>query len=82
MPNYKIKVNIELVECNEKEADIKKDDDGAFSITISEADALSIDKCERSLLQTAYPAIREKLAEHLSEMSKKKPSKTRKMKKK
>jgi hypothetical protein len=72
LTNYKIKINIELVECNESESAIGKEDDGGYSITISESDASSIDRCERSLLQTAYPAIREKLADHFSEISKKK----------
>lgn len=73
MTRYKIKVNVEFAESSENESDLKKEDDGAFSITISESEALSIDECERSLLQTAYPAIREKLADHLSEISKKNP---------
>jgi hypothetical protein len=73
MTNYKIKINIEFVECQDSESETKKENNGTWSMTISESEASSIDKCERSMLQTAYPAIREKLAEHLSEMSKKNP---------
>ncbi|MDL1989192.1 MAG: hypothetical protein LWX08_16475, partial [Deltaproteobacteria bacterium] len=52
-----------------------KNNDGSFSITISEQDAISIDMCEKSVLQTAYPTIREAVSKHLSEVSKKKPTK-------
>jgi len=48
-------------------------DDGSVEITIAEPDAINIDKCERALLQTAYPTLREALSTHFSEMSKKKP---------
>jgi len=44
---------------------------GCFAMTISEKNAISIDNCERSLLQTAYPAIREAISKHLSDVSKK-----------
>jgi len=50
-----------------------KDQDGSLSIVLSEADAINIDACENALLQTTYPTLREALATHLSEMSKKKP---------
>ena len=76
MGAYKIKVNIELVECEgmEKEGDLIKNKNGSFSMTIREQDAVSMDKCEGSVLKTAYPSIREVLSNHLSEISKKKPS--------
>jgi hypothetical protein len=50
-----------------------KDRDGSLSIILSEADAINIDACEKALLQTTYPTLRDALATHLSEMSKKKP---------
>ena len=75
MGTYKIKVNIELVECKEmeEEGDLIKNKNGGFSMTISEQDAVSIDKCESAVLKTAYPSIREALSDHLSEISKKSP---------
>jgi len=77
MGAYKIKVKIELVECEEKEkgSDLRKLEDDSFTMTIRERDALSIDKCEAAVLQTAYPTIREAVSKHLTEMSKKKPLK-------
>ena len=58
MPKYKIKVSVELVECDEAENhEVNKNNDGSFSMVISEQDAISIDMCERSVLQTAATAI-------------------------
>jgi hypothetical protein len=82
MGNYKIKVNVEVVECddqNEKAAE--EQNDGSFTMTINEKDAISIDNSERALLSTAYPAIRKALAEHLENVSKKKALKKPKSKK-
>ena len=62
MSKYKIKVNVELIECDESEPN---------NVTINEQDAISIDKCESSVLQTAYPMIRDALSKHLTEVSKK-----------
>ena len=73
MSNYKIKVNIEIVESDDpKVKDAKEQNDGSFKMTINEKDAISIDNSERALLQTSYPAIREALAKHLENVSKKK----------
>jgi hypothetical protein len=60
MSKYKIKVNVELIECDESEPNNvpTKQKDGSFTMTINEQDAISIDKCESSVLQTAYPMIR------------------------
>lgn len=76
MSTYKIKVSVELVECkNGEEHDLTELSDGSFEMKISEKDAISIDHCERSVLQTAYPTIRKAVARHLTEISKKKPVK-------
>ncbi|MBW1739470.1 MAG: hypothetical protein JRJ69_18610 [Deltaproteobacteria bacterium] len=74
MGKYKIKVKVELVECTEanKKHDPSKQEDGSFTMTISEQDAVSIDNCEKAVLRTAYPTIREAISKHLSEISKKK----------
>ncbi len=83
MGNYKIKVNIEIVECSDDEGKGHcLENDGCFEMTIGEKDAESIDQCESSVMATAHPAIRKALAEHLEEMSKKKvPKKRRKVRK-
>ncbi len=76
MTKYKIEVNVKVVECNENvNVKPKKYDDGSFAMVISEEDAISIDKCETSVLRTAYPSIREAVSNHLTQMSKKKPMK-------
>ena len=76
MGTYKIKVSVELIECNDgKEQNLTEQQDGSFVMKISEKDAISIDHCEKSVLQTAYPAIREAVSRHLTEISKKKRAK-------
>jgi len=75
MGKYKIRVKVELTECNDKEHGVIEEEGGCFAMTISEKDAISIDNCEKALLQTAYPTIRDAIAKHLSEVSKKRLSK-------
>lgn len=76
MSKFKIKVSVEFVECDETENhEVNKNNDGSFSMVISEQDAISIDMCERSVLQIAYPTIREAMSNHLSQISKKKSKK-------
>jgi len=78
MSKYKIKVRVELVECDETENhEINKNNDGSFSMVISEQDAISIDMCEKSVLQIAYPTIREAVSNHLSQISKKNRERSR-----
>jgi len=73
MSKFKIKVSVEFVECDETENyEVNKNNDGSFSMVISEQDAISIDMCEKSVLQIAYPTIREAVSDHLSQISKKK----------
>ncbi len=73
MDNYKIEINLDFVKCDGPiDSDPIKHDNGAFSMTISEQDAISIDRCESAVLETAYPAIREAVSRHSAEMSKKK----------
>ncbi len=73
MGKYKIRVKVELVECDDAEAGgVEKDGEGDFSMTIDEKDAISIDNVEKSVLLTAYPTIREAVSKHLSDISKKK----------
>ncbi len=76
MGKYMIRVKVEVVECKDAEVrGVQKEGDGHFSMTIDEKDAISIDKCEKSLLLTAYPSIRDAISRHLSEISKKSPGK-------
>lgn len=71
--NYKIKVNIEIVECNdETQLEPHQLQSGHFEFVISEELGCSIDKCEQALLQTNYTAKREALSAHLTQVSKKK----------
>lgn len=74
MSKYKVKVSVELVECDEPEDhEINQDAYGSYSMVISEQDATSIDMCEKSVLEIAYPTIRKAVSNHLSQVSKKKP---------
>jgi hypothetical protein len=76
MKKHKIRVKIEVVECEEeKTGEIGKIDDGEFEMVITPEQATSIDDFEQALLVTNYEAIRDAVRKHLSEVSKKKPSK-------
>jgi hypothetical protein len=78
MGNLMIRIKIELVESGDaNEHDLQKEGTGCFTRTISEKEAISIDNCEKAVLTTAYPAIRDALSQHLSDVSKKKPRKKR-----
>lgn len=79
MNKFEITVSVNISESDEKkENGLKKLKNGNFSMTINETDAISIDNCEKAVLETAYPAIRESVAKHLSDVSKKKPPKKHK----
>ncbi len=81
MGNYKIRVKVEFIECDDPEQKSPmKQNDGSFEMSIDEADAISIDNCETAILRTSHEAIRAALSDHLSKASKKKPSKKRKLK--
>jgi hypothetical protein len=74
MRTYKIKVTIDIAECEESGVSTPTEqEDGSFAITLSEREAIDIDRCEQSLLQTSHPAIRAAISRHLSALSKKKP---------
>ena len=78
MGKYKIRVKVEFVECDEAEQKSPmKQNDGSFEMSIDGADAISIDNCETAVMRTSFEAIRAALSEHLSQASKKKPSKKR-----
>ncbi len=67
MEAYQVRVKVEIVPCTESPSrEPVKQDDGSFKFTIAAPEAISIDTCERALLQTASPTLREALATHVS----------------
>jgi hypothetical protein len=72
MSNYKIKVNIEIVESDTPpHSEPNALEDGSFELNISAAQAESIDECEQALMRANSPALRAALGRHLAQMSKK-----------
>ncbi len=70
MPNYAITIQIDMSKTeSEVTTGATQSADGHFRIVISGASAQSIDQCEQALLAVNYPAIREALSRHLSEVS-------------
>ncbi|MBF0353537.1 MAG: hypothetical protein HQM11_21100 [SAR324 cluster bacterium] len=70
MSNYEIKIQIgiqktEHAPTNGVETLVEK----GFRIVISQESAQSIDESEKALLSVNYPALRQALSAHLSEMS-------------
>jgi len=77
MGNYKIRVNVEIVECDEPSTDAPQQvNGGLFEFNMSSEQAQSIDDCEQALLATNYPAIRAAISQHLESLSKKKLKQT------
>lgn len=75
MSAYKIRVHIEMMPCDDAPTSTPvKEQDGSLAMVLSATDAINIDACEQALLQTTYPTLRETLATHLSDLSKKKPT--------
>jgi hypothetical protein len=71
MPNYEIKIQVEISPTDQDViSGATASADGSFRVVMSRDSAQSIDQCEQALLAVNYPAIREGLARHLSEMSK------------
>ena len=71
MPNYEIKIQVDISATEQDVTpDVTPGADGSFRIIMSRESAQSIDQCEQALLAVNYPAIREALARHLSEVSK------------
>ena len=71
MPNYEINIQVDI---RATEQDVTPEatpsNDGGFRIVINRESGQSIDQCEQALLAVNYPAIREALSRHLSEVSK------------
>jgi hypothetical protein len=74
MTRYKLQIQMKMIPCDDMPTcEPVKAHDGSISIVLSETDAMNIDACEQALVQTTYPMLRETLATHLSDVSKKKP---------
>jgi hypothetical protein len=72
MGHYKIRVNVEIVECDEPStASPQAIRNGLVEFTIGPEQAESIDDCEQALLETNYPALRTAISQHLENLSKK-----------
>jgi len=73
MPNYEIKIQVDMSATEQEVTQgVTPSADGSFRIVIGRESGQSIDQCEQALLAVNYPAIREALARHLSEVSKQK----------
>lgn len=70
MSNYEINLQIDI---GKTESEITKgatqSGDGCFRMVMSGESGRSIDQCEHALLAVNYPAIREALSRHCSEVS-------------
>ncbi|MGK5094275.1 hypothetical protein WDW89_19950 [Deltaproteobacteria bacterium TL4] len=70
MSNYEIKIQIVIQKTeNEKTNGVESIPEKGFRIVISNESAQSIDESEKALLLVNYPALRQALSNHLSEMS-------------
>ena len=70
MSNYEIKIQVDIRATeNEVTKEVTQSADGSFRIVVSRESGQSIDQCEHALLAVNYPAIREALSGHLSEVS-------------
>ena len=71
MKTYTIRIKIDIAPSTEPATNAPvTQSDGSVHMTLTEQEALSIDRCEQLLLQTVYPTLREALSAHLSEASK------------
>ena len=70
MPNYEIKIQVDICATEQDVTpDATPSADGSFRLVIGRESGQSIDQCEQALLAVNYPAIREALSHHLSEVS-------------
>jgi hypothetical protein len=69
MPNYEIKIQVDM-SATEQEVtqSATPSADGSYRIVIDRESGQGIDQCEQALLAVNYPAIREALSRHLSEV--------------
>jgi len=70
--NYVIKVSISIEKNGKDQVEVvkpKKNNNGYFSLIISESEAESIDQIEKAVLKTSFPAIRDAVSNHLTDLS-------------
>ena len=72
--NYKIEVKIDIKATNENQTNNIQGNNDSFSVIINNNDAESIDKIEKAVLMLTFPAIRESVSKHLSDVSLQKAS--------
>lgn len=85
MANYEIRIEIKVSETSEGctgASEAIRGEDGNFRIVMPEETAISIDKSEQAFLEVGHAALRGGIAQHLSQMSKKKPLSSKKREKK
>ena len=70
MSNYEITIHVDMRETEQEVTQgAQHSPDGRFRIVISREAGQSIDHCEQALLAANYPAMREALSRHCSEVS-------------
>ena len=76
MSNYEIQIHIQIRPTDDdvSEDAPQQDDEGRFRTVVSGATAQSIDACEQALLGLNYPALREALSRHLTEVARQEAS--------
>jgi hypothetical protein len=75
---YRIRTQVVIEEVDAEDTlptdQVLQHGDGCFEMRLSDAEASSIDKSEQAILRTCWPAMREALSQHLTAVSKKKPT--------
>ena len=74
MKNIEITIKVDIKETGSAplpEDDVEKLDDGLFRLVLESEAVMNIDALEAGLLRTNYPALRDALAHHLEQASKK-----------
>jgi len=75
MSNYEIQIHIQIRPTDDDvPEEAQQDDAGRFRTVVSRATGQSIDACEQALLGLNYPALRDALSRHLSEVSRQEAS--------
>ena len=75
MSNYEIQLHIQIRPTDDDVTEeAQQEGDGRYRTVVSGATGQSIDACEQALLGLNYPALREALSRHLSEVSRQEAS--------
>ena len=76
MRNIKVNISVDFSETDDvitESGAAEQMNDGSFRLVFDHKDEFNIDRLENAALNTCYPALREALSKHLTEVSKKKP---------